>query len=90
MIIKPLGPDQVANTATAANTFSNSTLIRVSHYSNPNTASYIYCYYANGTLRYNSLVVGGESVIFEKGPTDLVNSSSTDMTVHIVPVAYKN
>jgi hypothetical protein len=89
-IIKPLGATQVANTAVAANTFGNSTLIRVTHYDNPNTATNIYCYYANNTLRWSAMVIGGESVIFEKGATDKVNSSSIDLSVQIVPVAYKN
>jgi hypothetical protein len=90
MIIKPLGASQVANNSIAANTFANSTLIRVSHFDNVNTASYIYCYYANNTLRYSTLVVGGESIILEKGASDKVNCSSTDVSVQIVPVSYKS
>jgi hypothetical protein len=90
MIIKPLGITQVANTSVAANTFGNSTLIRVTHYDESNTATFINCYYTNNTIKWSAMVAGGESVIFEKGATDKVNSTSTDQSVTIVPVAYKN
>ena len=90
MIIKPLGLTQVANTSTVANTFGNSTLIRVSHYSNMNTSSIINCYYTNNTIRYSVLIVGGTNMVLEKGATDKVNCNSVDSTVHIVPVAYKS
>ena len=90
MIIKPLGLTQVANTAVAANTFGNSTLIRVTHASALTTQSIIYCYYTNNAIRYSTQIIGGSSMILEKGATDKVNCSSTDLSVHIVPVAYKS
>jgi hypothetical protein len=89
MIIKPLGVSTICNTVTS-NTYGNANLVRLSHYDNPNTAHTVYCYYANGALKYTCAVIGGESIILEKSPTDTINSSSTDASLRIVPVAYKN
>jgi len=90
MIIKPLGITQVANTTVGANTFGNSTLIRVTHASALTTSAIINCYYTNNAIRYSTQVIGGSSMILEKGATDKVNCSSTDLSVHIVPIAYKS
>jgi hypothetical protein len=90
MIIKPLGITQVANTSTVANTFGNSTLIRVTHASALTTQAIINCYYTNNTIKYSTQIIGGSSMILEKGATDKVNCSSTDTSVWIVPVAYKS
>jgi hypothetical protein len=88
MIIKPLGVSSICNTSTS-NSYSNANLVRLSHYDNPNTAHTVYCYYANGSLKYTCPIIGGESIILEKSPTDTINSSSTDVSLRIVPVAYK-
>jgi hypothetical protein len=87
-IIKPLGVSNTCN-STSSNTYDAS-LVRITHYDNPNTAHTVYCYYANNTLRYSIVIAGGESIILEKGPMDTINCSSTDTTVRIVPIAYKN
>ena len=87
-IIKPLGISNNCN-STSSNTY-NASLVRITHYDNPNTAHTVYCYYSNNSLRYSIVIAGGESIILEKGPTDTINCSSTDTTVRIVPVAYKN
>ena len=88
MIIKPLGISNTCN-STSSSSYSNANLVRVTHYDNPNTAHTVYCYYANTTLKYSIVIAGGESIILEKSPTDTINCSSDDATVHIVPVAYK-
>lgn len=88
MILKPLGVSNTCN-STSSNTYGNSTLVRVSHHDLSNTAHTVYCYFSNTTLRYSIVIVGGESIILEKGATDTINCSSVDTTVRIVPIAYK-
>jgi len=88
MIIKPLGVSNTCN-STSSNSYSNASLVRITHIDNANSAHTVYCYYANATLKYSVVVCGGESVILEKGPTDTINSSSVDTTLRIVPIAYK-
>jgi hypothetical protein len=88
MIIKPLGASNTCNT-TSSNTYGNATLVRISHIAVSNGAHTVSCY-TNTTLKYSIVVVGGESVILEKSATDTINSTSTDTSLRIVPVAYKN
>ena len=89
MIIKPLGVSNNCNTVSSSN-YDNANLVRVTDIGLSNAAHTVTCYYANTTLKYSIVVTGGESVILEKSPTDTINSSSTDNTLRIVPVAYKN
>ena len=89
MIIKPLGASNTCNTTTS-NTYANANLVRISHISLSNASHIVSCHYANNTLKYSIVVIGGESVILEKSPTDTINSNSTDTSLRIVPVAYKN
>lgn len=88
MIIKPLGVSNNCNTISSSS-YGNSTLVRVTDIALSNAGHTISCHYANTDLRYTVVLTGGESLILEKGPTDTINSSSTDNTVRIVPVAYK-
>lgn len=88
MIIKPLGISNNCNTVSSSD-YANATLVRLSDISLSNSAHTVYCYYANATLRYSVVILGGESLILEKGATDTINSSSVDNTVRIVPIAYK-
>jgi hypothetical protein len=88
MIIKPLGLSNSCNTSTS-NTYANANLVRITHISLTSAAHVVSCHYANTTLKYSIVVTGGESVILEKSPTDTINSSSTDTSLRIVPVAYK-
>ena len=89
MIIKPLGVSNNCNTI-SSNSYGNATLVRVTDIALSNAGHTVGCYYANDVLRYTVVLTGGESLILEKGPTDNINSSSTDNTVRIVPIAYKN
>jgi hypothetical protein len=89
MIIKLLGLSNSCNTSTS-NTYANANLVKISHIAISNSAHTINCHYANGTLKFTTVILGGESMILEKSPTDTINSTSTDATVRIVPVAYKN
>jgi hypothetical protein len=89
MIIKPLGVSNTCNT-TSSNTYANANLVRITHIALTNAAHTVSCHHANGTLKYSLVIIGGESVILEKSPTDTINSASTDTGLRIVPVAYKN
>ena len=89
MILKPLNISNNCNTTSSSN-YNNANLVRVTDIALSNNAHTVNCHYANGSLRYTIVVTGGESVILEKGATDTINSSSTDNTLRIVPVAYKN
>tara|TARA_R110000868_G_scaffold8796_4_gene44978 strand:+ start:429 stop:695 length:267 start_codon:yes stop_codon:yes gene_type:complete len=88
MIIKPLGASNTCNTTSSSN-YNNANLVRITHINLSNGAHTVSCY-ANTTLKYSIVVIGGESVILEKSPTDTINSTSTDTSIRIVPVAYKN
>ena len=88
MILKPLGISNSCN-STSTNTYANATLVRVTHIDLSNSAHTVYCYSNSTTLKYSVVICGGESIILEKSPTDLINCSSVDTTVRIVPVAYK-
>ena len=88
MIFKPLTTSGSCNT-TSANSYGNSSLVRVTHIANTNEGHTISCYSNSSTLKYSIVLCGGESIILEKAPTDLINSTSVDTSVRIVPVAYK-
>jgi hypothetical protein len=90
IILKPLGISNNCNT-TSNSSYSNATLVRVSHFGLANdTPHTVQCYYSNDTLRYTTVVLGGESIILEKSPTDYLNSTDATNSMRIVPVAYKN
>ena len=89
MILKPLGASNTCNTTSSSN-YNNANLVRITHIALTNASHTVSCYYANNTLKYSIVVVGGESVILEKSPTDTINSASVDTSIRIVPVAYKN
>jgi hypothetical protein len=89
MIIRPLGLSNSCNTSTS-NNYGNANLVKLSHIALSNAAHTINCHYANGTLKFTAVLLGGESMILEKSPTDTINSTSSDTSVRIVPVAYKN
>lgn len=81
MILKVLGAEIVIS---SANSFSNAAnLIRVI---NTGAAAVVNISYANGTVYANVTVSNTESVIIEKGVTDLIQGTST---MRAVPVAYK-
>jgi hypothetical protein len=88
-IIKPLGVSNTCNSI-SSNSYGNASLVRITHIDNANSGHTVYCYSNTGSLKYSVVVCGGESVILEKSPTDNINSSSTDTTLRIVPIAYKN
>jgi hypothetical protein len=89
MILKPLSVSNNCNTVSSSN-YGNANLVRITHIALTSAAHVVSCHYANTTLKYSVVVTGGESVILEKSPTDTINSSSTDTSLRIVPVAYKN
>ena len=88
MILKPLGVSNSCN-STSSSSYSNATLVRVTHIDLSNSAHTVYCYSNSTTMKYSVVICGGESIILEKGSTDTINCSSIDTTVRIVPVAYR-
>ena len=44
----------------------------------------------NTTTKWTMSVIGGETLIVEKGATDILTSNSADVSLVAVPVAYKN
>ena len=89
-IIKPLGTESVCNTTTFSS-YSNSTLVKLSHASAVTTLALIICKDSTNTItKWTMSVVGGETLIVEKSPTDLLTSNNTAATLVAVGVAYKN
>jgi hypothetical protein len=89
-IIKPLGTESVCNTITFSS-YSNSTLVKLSHASAVTTLALITCKDStNTTTNWTMSVIGGETLIVEKGATDILTSNNTVATLVAVPVAYKN
>jgi len=89
-IIKPLGTESVCNTATFSS-YSNSTLVKISHASSITTLALITCKDStNTTTKWTTSVIGGETIIVEKGATDIITSNNVAATLVAVPVAYKN
>ena len=90
MIIKPLGAESVCNTITFSS-YSNSTLVKISHASAVTTLALITCKDStNTTTKWTTSVIGGETLILQKSATDILTSNSTDTSVVAVPVAYKS
>jgi hypothetical protein len=89
-IIKPLGTESVCNTTTFSS-YSNSALVKLSHSSAVTTLALVICKDStNTTTKWTMSVIGGETLIVEKGATDILTSNSTDVSLVAVPVAYKN
>ena len=89
-IVKPLGTESVCNTTTFSS-YSNSTLVKLSHASAITTLALITCKDStNTTIKWTTSVIGGETIILEKGATDILTSNNTAATLVAVPVAYKN
>lgn len=89
-IIKPLGTEAVCNTTTFSS-YGNSALVKLSHASPVTTLALITCKDStNTTTKWTMSVIGGETLIVEKGATDILTSNSADVSLVAVPVAYKN
>ena len=88
-IIKPLGVESVSNSVTYSS-YSNSTLVRFAHSSAITTLALITCKDStNTTTNWTISIIGGDSVIVQKGATDILTSNSIDTSLVAVPVAYK-
>ena len=89
-IIKPLAQAAVMNTVNYS-AYGNNTLVRISHSSAVTTSALITCKDSSNTnTNWTIAVVGGESIIVQKGPTDILTANSTDTSVTAVAIAYKN
>lgn len=89
-IIKPLGTESICNTTTFSS-YGNNTLVKISHASAVTTLALITCKDStNTTTRWTTSVIGGETLILQKGATDILTSNNTAATLVAVPVAYNN
>ena len=89
-IIKPIGTESVCNTSTFSS-YGNSALVKISHASAVTTLALITCKdSSNTTTKWTMSIIGGESLIIEKGATDILTSNNTAATLVATPVAYKN
>jgi len=89
-IIKPLGTESICNTTTFSS-YGNNTLVKISHASAITTLALITCKDStNTTTRWTTSVIGGETLILQKGATDILTSNNTAATLVAVPVAYNN
>jgi len=89
-IIKPLGTESVCNTTTFSS-YGNNTLVKISHASAITTLALITCKDStNTTTRWTTSVIGGETLILQKGATDILTSNNTATSLVAVPVAYNN
>ena len=90
VIIKPLGVESVSNTLTYSS-YGNSGLVKFSHASAVTTLALITCRdSANTITKWTMSIIGGETLIVQKGSTDLLTSNNTATTLVAVPVAYTN
>jgi hypothetical protein len=89
-IFKPLGTESVCNTTTFSS-YGNSSLVKLSHASAITTLALITCKDStNTTTNWTMSVIGGETLVVQKAPTDILTSNSTDASLVAVGVAYKN
>ena len=89
-IIKPIGIESVCNTTTFSS-YGNSALVKISHASTVTTLALITCKDStNTTTKWTMSIIGGETLIVEKGATDILTSNNTATTLVATPVAYKN
>jgi hypothetical protein len=89
-IIKPLGTESVCNTTTFSS-YGNNTLVKMSHASAITTLALITCKDStNTTTKWTTSVIGGETLILQKGATDILTSNNTATSLVAVPVAYNN
>jgi hypothetical protein len=89
-IIKPLGTESICNTTTFSS-YGNNTLVKISYASAITTLALITCKDStNTTTRWTTSVIGGETLILQKGATDILTSNNTATSLVAVPVAYNN
>lgn len=89
-IIKPLGVESICNTTTFSS-YGNNTLVKISHAGATTALHLITCKDStNTTTKWTTSIIGGETLILQKGATDILTSNNTATTLVAVPVAYKN
>jgi len=89
-IYKPLGTESVCNTTTFSS-YGNSSLVKLSHASAITTLALITCKDStNTTTNWTTSVIGGETIVVQKAPTDILTSNNTAATLVAVGVAFKN
>jgi hypothetical protein len=89
-IIKVLGTESVCNTTTFSS-YNNSPVVKISHASAVTTLALITCKDSTNTdIKWTASIIGGETLFFEKGATDILTSNNTSSTLVAVAVAYKN
>jgi len=89
-VLKPTGIESVCNTTTFSS-YGNSALVRIAHSSAVTTSALITCKDSTNTnTNWTMSIIGGDTVVVQKGFTDILTSNSTDTSVTAVSCAYKN
>ena len=89
-VIKPLGTESICNTVTFSS-YGNNSLVKISHASAINTLALITCKDSTNTVtKWTASIIGGETLIVQKGATDILTSNNTAATLVAVPVAFTN
>jgi len=89
-VIKPLGISIACNTSNIS-AYSNAKLVRLTCTAALTVAYTITCKNADGDTNYSVTIVGGQSLILEKAPTDTLQSSDgAGTSVTGVKIAFRN
>jgi hypothetical protein len=89
-IIKPIGTESICNTTTFSS-YGNSALVKISHASAVTTLALVTCKDStNTTTKWTTSIVGGQTIVLQKGATDILTSNNTAATLVATPVAFNN
>jgi hypothetical protein len=89
-VIKPLGTSISCNSSNS-NTYGNAKLVRITCSAALTTAYTITCTDSSSATVYTINIVGGQSLILEKSPTDTLTSNAVGSTVVLgTAIAYRN
>jgi hypothetical protein len=89
-VLKPLGNNIVSNSVVFSSVYGNP-LVRITHSSATTGSALVTCKDSTNTnILWTMVITGGNEVIVQKNPTDLLTSNSTDTSLNMCPVAYKN
>lgn len=86
-VIKVLGTSQACNST--PNNFASGVLIRTAHAGLTSDTALITCKFANTTVKFTIVSIGGSNLFIQKSPTDTLESNNAT-TVTAVPVAFAN
>jgi len=89
-VIKPFGLSESCNTSHVS-AYSNAKLVRLTCSAATTVVHTITCKNADGDTNYSVTIVGGQSLLLEKSPTDTLESTDTGSTIlRGSPIAFRN